>query len=130
VKCLNRRMKAPPADYILLIKFLGRPHTRGAAAVPPSIENHKNLRADHIDQGGSWDPSRGLPSRAENPTRWWRCRGGRRRPGDGKWGWWPPRVRPAVLPKILQAAWRPFGARGGAQLRPGRRRGERLVQGG
>jgi hypothetical protein len=85
----------------------------------------KNFRPDHIDQGGQESKERGLRFGAENlygrrrrwgsrgerllhggnpgPARSYGCGLDRGRRGVGKWRWWMPRIRPTVLPKILQA---------------------------
>ncbi len=48
VKCLNRRRKAPPACYILLIKFLGQTHNWGGL----KKEIMKNLADKALTIGG------------------------------------------------------------------------------
>ena len=56
--------------------------------VDPIFEKSKKSTDGSLSTGGSWDPPRGLPSRAENPT------GGRRwRPGRGELSWSCWRIR-------------------------------------
>ena len=143
MKCLNRRRKAPPAGYILLIEFLGRPYTRGGVCCYFTLIKvrkkyfGKNFRADHCRQGGVWDPSRGLGLGAGNlyaqrrrrcqvrnmASRWCMVDAGDRGPGHG--GWPGPRESPIISDYSARVGLRqpqalsPHGGTGGVTVRAG-----------
>jgi hypothetical protein len=51
--------------HILLIKYLGRPHTRGESAISHSIDFENFVRGGHSGTGGQESRSGGLPLRPE-----------------------------------------------------------------